>query len=284
MKAVRIIPRLDIKGPNLVKGIKLEGLRVLGKPEQFAKYYYEQGADELFFQDTVASLYERNSLSDIVTKTAKNCFIPLTVGGGLRSLDDITNALRVGADKVSLNTAAIKRKELIKEAAHKFGASTIVVTIEAIKQRNGTYLCYMDNGREETKLEVKDWAITVAALGAGELVVTSVDREGTGNGFDIPLIKMVTDAVDIPVIAHGGAATEEDIYKVYQETGVDSFAIASILHYQAIHNLTTAAADFASEGNISFIQSGKSFNKIVPTSIPSIKEYLYKKNVAVRQL
>ena len=129
MKNIRIIPRLDIKGPNLVKGIHLEGLRVLGKPEDFARYYYENGADELFFQDTVASLYDRNSLHDIITKTAKEIFIPLTIGGGLRTIDDIRSVLRAGADKVAINTAAIKNPLFIREASHKFGSSTIVVSI-----------------------------------------------------------------------------------------------------------------------------------------------------------
>src|SRR5438552_2085401 len=155
MGNIRVIARMDIKGPNLVKGIHLEGLRVLGKPEDFARYYYENGADELIYQDVVASLYERNSLHDIISKTAKQVFIPITVGGGLRTLEDIKNVLRAGADKVSLNTAAIKNPKLIKEASLKFGSSTIIVAIEAIKQTNGDYFAYIDNGREETSLEVK---------------------------------------------------------------------------------------------------------------------------------
>ena len=147
MKTVRIIPKLDIKGPNLVKGIHLEGLRVLGKPSDFAKYYYEQGADELMFMDVVASLYERNSLHDIISETAKSIFIPITVGGGIRSLNDIKSMLRIGADKISINTAAIKRPEFIREASEEFGSSTIVVSIEAIKNSDGKYYAFIDNGR-----------------------------------------------------------------------------------------------------------------------------------------
>ena len=139
MKTIRIIPRLDIKGPNLVKGIHLEGLRVLGKPEDFAKYYYEQGADELFYQDVVASLYERNSLKDIISRTAKEIFIPLTVGGGIRTIDDIRNVLRAGADKVCINTAAIKNPDFIRQASRVFGTSTIVISIEVIKHSDGNY-------------------------------------------------------------------------------------------------------------------------------------------------
>src|SRR3989344_2874988 len=150
----RIIGRLDIKGPNLVKGIHLEGLRVLGKPEQFAKYYYESGADELIYMDVVASLYGRNSLLGIVEKTAKEIFIPLTVGGGIRSLSDIRDVLRAGADKVALNTAAIGNPQIVSEASQMFGSSTIVISIEAIKQPDGQYLAFTDNGREHTGLDV----------------------------------------------------------------------------------------------------------------------------------
>lgn len=157
-ETIRIIPRLDIKGPNLVKGIHLEGLRVLGKPESFAKFYYENGADELFFQDVVASLYDRNSLHNIITRTAREIFIPLTVGGGIRTIEDIRDVLRAGADKVAINTAAIKQPSFIKEAALKFGSSTIVVAIEAIRDASGKYLAYTDNGREYTGIEVVKWA------------------------------------------------------------------------------------------------------------------------------
>ena len=201
MNTVRIIPRLDIKGPNLVKGIHLEGLRVLGNPEVFAKYYYENGADELMYMDVVASLFERNSLSDIITKTAKQIFIPLTVGGGLRSIDDINNVLRAGADKVCLNTSAIKDQSLIKKASQKFGSSTIVVAIEAIKSKDGKYYAYIDNGREPTGIEVVEWAKKIEELGAGEIVVTSVDRDGTGLGFDTELIKSISSVVSLQVIA-----------------------------------------------------------------------------------
>ncbi len=283
METIRIISRLDIKGPNLVKGIHLEGLRVMGKPELFARHYYEDGADELIFQDSVASLYERNSLSSIITRTAEEIFIPLTVGGGLRSIEDINNALRAGADKVSINTAAVKNPDFIKEAAQKFGSSTIVVAIEAIKEKNGKYLAYIDNGREHTGIEVVEWAQKVTALGAGEILITSVDREGTGEGFDVELTKMVADAVDVPVIAHGGAASPEDILRVIEVCGVNAVALASILHYDHIRQMAEINSDdYSKEGNISFIKGGGSFSKITPYSLPAIKEYLYKKNISIR--
>src|SRR3989338_5849085 len=167
-KNIRIIPRLDVKGPNLVKGIHLEGLRVLGRPEVFAAQYYLEGADELMYMDVVASLYNRNSLHDIIVNTAKEIFIPLTGGGGLRTIEDIRGVLRAGADKVSLNTAAIKNPQIIKEAARRFGSSTIVISIEAARQPDGSYLVYTNNGREYTGVEVLRWTRLAEELGAGE--------------------------------------------------------------------------------------------------------------------
>ncbi len=204
MHTVRIIPRLDIKGPNVVKGIHFEGLRVLGKPEDFARYYYENGADELIYVDAVASLYGRNSLVDIVKLTAQEIFIPLTVGGGLRSVEDIRAVLRAGADKVSINTAGLKREELIRDASRTFGSSTIVVSIEAIKHSNGRYEAYADYGREKTGMDAYEWALRAVELGAGELMVTSINQEGTGEGFDLELTEKIADAVPVPVIGGGG--------------------------------------------------------------------------------
>jgi len=278
---IRIIPRLDIKGPNLVKGIHLEGLRVLGKPEDFARHYYETGADEMMYVDVVASLYDRNSLHDIVARTAKQIFIPLTVAGGIRTIEDIREMLRAGADKVSLNTAAIKRPEIIKEASRKFGSSTIVVTIEAIKQKDGTYLAYTDNGREYAGIEVLTWAMQAEAYGAGEIVITSVDREGTGLGFDLELIKKIACAVSIPVIAHGGAGCLEDIRSVVQEGKADAVAVASMLHYGLTGNGCISSA-YKAEGNIEFLKSGRGFSKVDVATISDIKEHLMGANVPCR--
>jgi len=282
MLNIRIIPRLDIKGPNLVKGIHLEGLRVLGKPEDFARYYYENGADELFFQDTVASLYDRNSLHDIITKTAKEIFIPLTVGGGLRTIDDIRNVLRAGADKVAINTAAIKNPHFIREASLKFGSSTIVVAIEAIKNTDGRYLAFTDNGREYSGLEVVSWAQKVEELGAGEIVITSVDKEGTGEGYDLELIKSVSEAVSIPVIAHGGASTPEDITRAILFGKADAVTIASILHYSVMQSFESLSSDYKTEGNISFLNSGKIPKKITPSTIQEIRSALINAKIPTR--
>lgn len=269
----RIIPRLDIKGPNLVKGIHLEGLRVLGKPEQFARYYYESGADELMYQDVVASLYERNSLHDVITKTAKEIFIPLTVGGGLRSLEDIRDVLRAGADKVALNTAAVKNPDLIRKASRVFGSSTILVALEVIKHEDGRYLCYTDNGREYTGIEAVSWAKKLEELGAGELVVTSVDQEGTGKGYDIELMKKITNAVSIPVIAHGGAGKKEHVTKVICDGNADAVALASILHYKYIQQADEIIYD-KKEGNTEFLKSGKKLSTITEAGIDEIKRSL----------
>lgn len=273
---------MDIKGPNLVKGIHLEGLRVLGKPADFAKFYYENGADELFFQDTVASLYDRNSLQEIITTTAKEIFIPLTVGGGLRTIDDIRNVLRAGADKVAINTAAIKNPPFIKEASLKFGSSTIVVAIEAIKNSDGKYLAYTDNGREHSGLEVVAWARKAEELGAGEIVITSVDKEGTGEGYDLELIKSVSNAVSIPVIAHGGASSPDDIISAVKTGNADAVAIASILHYSVMQSFGILSSDYKAEGNISFLNSGKIPKRITPSSIKEIRTALIHANISTR--
>ncbi len=282
MNNIRVIPRLDIKGPNLVKGIHLEGLRVLGKPETFAKYYYENGADELFFQDTVASLYDRNSLRDIISRTAKEIFIPLTVGGGLRTINDIRDVLRAGADKVAINTAAVKNPNFIREASLKFGSSTIVVAIEAIKNTDGKYLAFTDNGREYTGLEVVAWARKAEELGAGEIVITSVDREGTGEGFDLELLKSIGEAVSVPVIAHGGACDPENIIQAVRYGKADAVALASILHYSVMQSFGNDSSDYKEEGNISFLNSGKIPKKISPCTLMEIRSALINAQIPTR--
>lgn len=278
---MRIIPRLDIKGPNLVKGIHLEGLRALGRPENFARYYYEQGADELIYMDVVASLYERNSLHDIIRKTAREIHIPLTVGGGIRTLEDIKNVLRVGADKISINTAAIRDPQFIKEASEKFGSSTIVVAIEAIKQPDGKYLAFVDNGREFTGIEVVKWAQEAVELGAGEILVTSVDNEGTAKGFDEELTTSIVQAVSVPVIAHGGAGAMEHILNVVHNCEPSAVSIASILHYDAIKEFSLDTNN-QSEGNFDFIRSGNRSSRLQTTTITAIKDLLIQNNLECR--
>lgn len=280
---IRIIPRLDIKGPNLVKGIHFEGLRVLGKPESFARYYYENGADELVYMDAVASLYGRNSLLQIVERTAREIFIPLTVGGGLRNVDDIRAVLRAGADKVSLNTAAIAQPELIREASRAFGSSTIVVSIEAIRLPNGNYEAYVDYGRQRTNVNVFEWALRAVELGAGELMVTCINREGTGKGFDLELTRRVAEAVPVPVIAGGGAGKVEDVFDVIAQGKADAVALASILHYSYIRHYRASDADYTAEGNTEFLRRGATFSKIKDATLSEIKAHLIQQGIDCRQ-
>lgn len=230
MSNVRIIPRLDIKGPNLIKGIRLEGLRVIGDPQEYAIRYYEAGADELVYMDIVASLYNRNNLSDIISRAADRVFIPITVGGGIRSVDDARNILRSGADKVAINTAAIARPELISEIANRFGSQATVLSIEAKRVQDGRWEAYTDNGRERTGLDVVEWASRAVELGAGEILLTSVDREGTRKGFELDLISSVSRVVPIPVIASGGMGLIQD-FAAAASAGADAVAMADVLHY-----------------------------------------------------
>lgn len=231
MKHIRVIPRLDVKGPNVVKGIHLEGLRIIGKPGELALKYYEQGADELLYIDTVASLYGRNSLLHMVQEAAEHIFIPLTVGGGIRSLEDINLLLRAGADKVAINTAATKNPKLITEAAKRFGSQCIVVQIEAKYRGDGRWENYTENGRCPTGLDVVEWAKRVADLGAGEILLTSIDREGTQKGYELELIRKIAPLVSIPVIASGGAGSPADVAACVKEGKADAVAVAAILHY-----------------------------------------------------
>ncbi len=282
MKNIRIISRLDIKGPNVVKGIHLEGLRVLGKPKDFAKFYYEEGIDELMYMDVVASLYDRNSLKDIIESTADELFVPLTVGGGLRNLEDVNTALRSGADKVCINTAAIKDPNLIKQISDKYGASTLVVAVEAIKDESGEYYAFTDNGREQSGKKVIEWVKEIQDLGAGEILLTSVDKEGTGAGFDIELIKLVENLISIPLLAHGGAGKMEDIKNVIEQTSIDAVVLSSILHYSTIKSNDFSNKKVSSEGNNDFLKSGGIFSKINPIPLSSLRQYLTNNNINIR--
>jgi cyclase len=245
MANLRLIARLDIKGPNLIKGIHLEGLRVMGDPQQFAREYYEQGADELIYMDIVASLYGRNNLTDIVRRAAHDIFVPLTVGGGVRSADDVNALLRVGADKVAINTAAIARPELISEVARRYGSQCMVLSIEAKRVAPERWEAYTDNGREKTGLDVIDWVKRAEKLGAGEIMLTSVDQEGTRKGFDIPLVRAVAATVSIPVIASGGMGKMEDLVAVVADGRADAVAMADVLHYKrlGLREIRAAALD-----------------------------------------
>lgn len=231
MASVRVIPRLDIKGPNLVKGIHLEGLRKLGAPADFAARYYAQGADELIYMDIVASLYGRNSLTEIIERSARELFVPLTVGGGVRSVEDFKSLLRSGADKIAVNTAAVKDPSILTDAARAFGSQCVVLSIEAKKQNDGRWEAYTDNGRERTGLDAVEWAKKGESLGAGEILLTSVDREGTRRGYDLELLAAVSGSVNIPVIASGGAGAPEHFAEAVAAGRADAVSAAYVLHY-----------------------------------------------------
>ena len=231
MSKKRIIARLDVKNEFVIKGIHLEGLRKVGNPNELAKKYYESGIDEIIFMDAVAAYYDRNSLSHIIEKACNDVFVPITVGGGIRSIQNIQTALNSGADKVAINTQSIKDPSFIQRASKTFGSQCIVSSVDAKRIADSKWEVYVDNGREPTGLDVIEWVIKLESLGAGEIMLTSIDSEGTKKGFDLELNQAVGEAVSIPVIASGGAGTVSDITKLMTESNVDAVAVASLLHY-----------------------------------------------------
>lgn len=231
MLAKRLIARLDIKGENLIKGINLEGLRVLGHPNDFAVRYYEGGIDEILYMDAVASLYDRNSLKELISVATRDIFVPLTVGGGIRTIEDARSVLRAGADKVALNTAAINAPSIISELAEKFGSQCVVVSIEAKKNSNAGWQAYIENGRQPTGIDVAEWAVKAEELGAGEILLTSIDQEGTRKGMDLDLISSLTTNISIPVIASGGAGNPSHVVDALH-VGADAVAVADCFHYK----------------------------------------------------
>ena len=231
MLAKRIIPCLDVKDGRVVKGINFVKLRDAGDPVENARIYEEQEADELTFLDITASYEGRRAMLEVVKRTAEQVFMPITVGGGIKSLEDIRLLLKAGADKVSINTAAVKDPSLIKEAAERFGSQCIVVAIDA-KRTEKSWEVYIYGGRTPTGIDALRWAKKVESLGAGEILLTSMDRDGTEKGYDIELTRAIADLVNIPVIASGGAGTLEHLYEVFSQTGVSAALAASIFHYR----------------------------------------------------
>jgi cyclase len=250
MLAKRIIPCLDVDKGRVVKGVKFQNLRDAGDPVEVAKSYEEQSADELVFLDITASAEERKIMIEVVQRVAETVFIPFTVGGGVSSLEDIRTLLSAGADKVSINTAAVKNPQLIYESAKRFGSQCIVVAIDAKRSERG-WEVYIHGGRTPTGLDAVEWAKRVESLGAGEILLTSMDADGTKKGYDIELNRAVASAVSIPVIASGGAGTMEHFYEVFTKTNVDAALAASLFHFKEV-------------------------------SIPELKAYLKNKGVHVR--
>lgn len=233
MLAKRIIPCLDVRDGRVVKGINFEGIREVGDPVECAAMYDRQGADEIVFLDITATHEKRKTIVDVVSKTAKKVFVPLTVGGGIRTVDDFREILRAGADKVSVNSSAVRRPELIAEAADIFGSQCVVVAIDAKRFEDGFHVV-VNGGRIDTGIDAIEWAAKAYSLGAGEILLTSMDTDGTKNGFDLPLLKAVIDVVKIPVIASGGCGKLEHFSEVFEKTDADAALAASLFHYREL--------------------------------------------------
>lgn len=251
MYAKRIIPCLDLKNGRVVKGTNFVGLRDAGDPVEAAKEYDRQGADELVLLDITASSDSRNIMTDIVSRVADSIFIPFTVGGGIRTVDDFTGILRAGADKVSVNSAALKNPSIISEAAYKFGSQCVVVAMDAKRCGDGRWTLYLNGGRVDTGKDALEWAIEAEKLGAGEILLTSMDCDGVKNGYDLELTRTISQAVSIPVIASGGAGKMEHFYDAFTEGAADAVLAASLFHFKEI-------------------------------TIPQLKEYLDQRGIPVR--
>ena len=254
--AFRVIARLDIKDENLVKGINLEGLRVIGKPHDFANYYYQNGIDEILYQDVIASLLGRNNLKEIIAKSSKNIFVPITVGGGIKSLKDIENVLKSGADRVSLNSGVLENKNLIKDSIKNFGSSNIVFAIETINL-NKNYIIVKHNGRERTEFSLLDWVKLLEDYGASEICLTSISNDGTGNGINYEILDLISDISSISLIYHGGVNSKDpEKLKSKNYKNLSGLVISSLFHYKYYLKQNHESNKF-NNGNIEFMLKKK---------------------------
>lgn len=276
-KNIRIIPKLDIKNGLLIKGINLEGLRVLGQPNDFAKYYYDNGADEIYYLDNVATLYGIPQSLKYLASATKNIFVPFGIGGGIKSLIDIENILKKGGDKVIVNSSFHEDKKFLIAAPKTFGSSTIVALIETVKIENQYYVSKY-NGRELIKKNPLEWAKECENSGVGEIFLTCVNNEGVQKGFDLEIIGKIANSVNIPVIAHGGAGSIMDIYKLINQTNVSGVGISSLLHYDAIHKFKKKTK----LGNNRYIKSIQKSKQKTTNILREIKNFLKKKGINVR--
>jgi len=251
MLAKRIVPCLDVRDGRVVKGVNFVNIRDAGDPVELATYYSQQGADEIVFLDITATSDARDTVADVVERTAAQVFVPLTVGGGIRTLEDFQRLLRAGADKISVNSAAVKDPTLISRAAERFGSQCVVVAIDARRRADGSFEVYTAGGRNPTGIDAVEWAKECERLGAGELLVTSMDTDGTKSGFDVEMLRAVTDVVSIPVIASGGCGSLAHFAEMFEQTGCDAALAASLFHFGEL-------------------------------TVPQVKEYLHERNIPVR--
>tara|TARA_B100000989_G_C19472994_1_gene441589 strand:- start:339 stop:1208 length:870 start_codon:yes stop_codon:yes gene_type:complete len=284
-KKLRVIPRIDIKNNNLVKGIQLEGLRVLGNPINFVNHYILDGADEIFYQDIVASLYGRNSILELISNTAKICSIPLIVGGGVRNIEDIQAILNAGADKVAINSAAIKDSSFLKNAVRVFGSSTIIASVE-IGKIDDEYVIQIYNGREIISKDLIDWIKELQDIGVGEINLTSISTEGTGKGYDLKILERLFDIIETQLTVHGGFGNIDQIINLYKNFKVDGLVLSSMLHYNYIQKLEnkTSTNNKYSDGNTEYLKNIKIPNSITPLNIEDLKSKLIISNIDVRKI
>lgn len=291
---LRLIAKLDIKGPNLIKGVQYEGNRVLGHAEAFSRRYYEELIDEIVYQDAVASLYRRNSLTEIVASSSKGCFIPLTVAGGIRSVENARTVLLAGADKIGVNTAALENPHLITALSRAFGRQCVVVVVESFRDGK-IWNCWKNYGRDRTDRDVLDWVKHAQDLGAGEVLLSSVDRDGLGQGFDLELAAKVVELLEIPVLISGGAGSIDDIVTAARIAKPDGIVLSSVLHYYYAtpqRNPTLNFKDAAlrlganvDSGNVDFLREGYGGDRslyVNPASVINIKNALLAANIQVR--
>ena len=269
---LRLIPRIDIKGNNLVKGVNLEGFRALGDANLYIEKYYKDEADEILLNDVVASLYDRESLNNFIKQITKKIFIPLIVGGGIKSLRDIEYLLKSGADRIFFNSSIIKKPKLLDESVKYFGSSTIIASIEAIKVSD-KFMCLSDSGREETNLNVINWAKEIENRGASEIMITSINHEGRGNGFDLELINILNETISIPFIISGGYGKFEHIKEVLKFSNLSGISIGSALHYSAKNDLNLDTKNYK-EGNYEFTNKKITYKNFEKTSIKRIKKFI----------
>ena len=247
MKKIRLIAKIDIKGPNVIKGIRMEGLRIVGEPATMSKKYFYSGIDEIILIDSVASLYGRNTLAEMISDVSKEILVPLVVGGGLRSIEDCHKILAAGADKLAINTHAVKFPSFITQAALAFGSQCIVLSVHAKREKDGIWMAYCENGRQPANMDVLTWVKKAVDLGAGEILITSIDNDGTMSGFDVPLYREISSKLNVPIIASGGAGTVKHIIDCVESTRVYAVSLGAMLHFN-INTISNIKNDLQNNG------------------------------------